>query len=615
MKLRSSIKHSSSSLRTRISLSVTFFVACIGIIIALLSSYLYTNYLQKSILQTAQSNLQLIADNIDREMNTVKKLAQFCQVNTMIGEFTEAGASLSNQEIISTYERLNEEYYANESRNYIHRIIVASHDGTYLQIVPTSYSSSIHSPSVATALPYFTQLFEASDYSFHTGMLQDPFYRGSLNKSVLLTVRPIYSRYYSDSTGWVLLCITPDLFSDQLAYYNLPADSSLFLSLGEHQYYITKYGCPEADVSFRKQTRLNVDYLQNTTEAFYVYEKNSLNQTLMLRIALTELPGCYVSQTISDQEFGVQRTLFLSIVLCLLLLVIGIGIIIYRLLYNTISVPVQQLQHQIEDISRGNFTRNTSIEWKHELGDIGRGINDMSDKIRELLEHVVEEEREKQDLEYKMLQSQINPHFLYNTLNSIKWMASIQGAEGIAEMTTSLSRLLKSISKGTKILVPLKEELSLLEDYFTIQKYRYGGTITLNTYIEDDSLLKNSIVKFTLQPLVENSIFHGIEPKGTAGHIDISIRKENDTELIIEVLDDGVGMNEEQIQQLLTEGLADVADKGSEFFRGFGIRNVHKRLQYEFGPSYGISVESKEGQFTKMILLIPITEGKEDTDV
>ena len=614
MKL-SSIKHSSSSLRTRISLSVTFFVACIGIIIALLSSYLYTNYLQKSILQTAQSNLQLIADNIDREMNTVKKLAQFCQVNTMIGEFTEAGASLSNQEVISTYERLNEEYYANEARNYIHRIIVASNDGTYLQIVPTSYSSSVHSPSVATSLPYFTQLFEASDYSFHTGMLQDPFYRGSLNKSVLLTVRPIYSRYYSESTGWVLLCITPDLFSDQLAYYNLPADSSLFISLGEHQYYITKYGCPEADVSFRKQTRLNVDYLQNTTEAFYVYEKNSLNQTLMLRIALTELPGCYVSQTISDQEFGVQRTLFLSIVLCLLLLVIGIGILIYRLLYNTISVPVQQLQHQIEDISRGNFTRNTSIEWKHELGDIGRGINDMSDKIRELLEHVVEEEREKQDLEYKMLQSQINPHFLYNTLNSIKWMASIQGAEGIAEMTTSLSRLLKSISKGTKILVPLKEELSLLEDYFTIQKYRYGGTITLNTYIEDDSLLKNSIVKFTLQPLVENSIFHGIEPKGTAGHIDISIRKENDAELIIEVLDDGVGMNEEQIQQLLTEGLADVADKGSEFFRGFGIRNVHKRLQYEFGPSYGISVESKEGQFTKMILLIPITEGKEETNV
>ena len=91
------------------------------------------------------------------------------------------------------------------------------------------------------------------------------------------------------------------------------------------------------------------------------------------------------------------------------------------------------------------------------------------------MERRLEDEKQKQDLEYKMLQSQINPHFLYNTLNSIKWMATIQGANGISEMTTSLSRLLKSISKGTSLLIDIREELSLLENYFTIQSYRYGG--------------------------------------------------------------------------------------------------------------------------------------------
>ena len=235
----------------------------------------------------------------------------------------------------------------------------------------------------------------------------------------------------------------------------------------------------------------------------------------------------------------------------------------------------------------------------------------MSEQIQELLDHVVKEEREKQDLEYKMLQSQVNPHFLYNTLNSIKWMASIQGADGIAEMTTALSRLLKSISKGTKILVPLREELALLDDYFTIQKSRYGGTITMDIHVEEDSFLDASIVKFTLQPLVENSIFHGIEPKGTAGHIDINILRQNETNLIIEVLDDGVGMTEQQIRQLFSNEPSDVPDGKSEFFREFGILNVHKRLQYEFGPTYGITAESKEGSYTKMILLLPINTEQE----
>lgn len=592
----------SSYLRTRILLSVTAFVACTGIIIAFLSSYLYTNYLQKTILQNAQSNLQLIADNINREMGAIKKLVSFCQVNTTIGEFTKSGDSLSDQEVIHSYERLLEEYYANEARNYLHRVIVASNDGSYLQIVPTSYSSNVHSPTVAKELPYFSQLFEASDYSFSSGFVQDPFYRGILKKTVLIAVRPIYSRYYSDSTGWVLLCITPDLFSEQLAYYNLPKDSTLFLSLCGQQYLITEQGCPEAPMNFQKEQKINANYLKETTQAFYVYEKGK--QEILIRIALTELPDCYVSQTISSREFHAQRILFMGVFFCIILLVAIIGIIIYRLLYRTISIPVLKLRSQIENIAQGNFTRDKSIEWKHELGDIGKGINDMSEKIKELLEHVVKEEREKQDLEYKMLQSQVNPHFLYNTLNSIKWMASIQGADGIAEMTTSLSRLLRSISKGTRLLLPLREELSLTEDYFTIQKYRYGGTITLTTHIEDNALLDVQILKFTLQPLVENAIFHGIEPKGSAGQIEINIRRENETDARIEVMDDGVGMDAARQQQLLEEGF----DSSSEFFRGFGIRNVHKRLQYEFGPSYGITIESEEGHYTKMILFIPMNK-------
>ena len=114
--------------------------------------------------------------------------------------------------------------------------------------------------------------------------------------------------------------------------------------------------------------------------------------------------------------------------------------------------------------------------------------------------------------EYRMLQNEVNPHFIYNTLNSIRWMATIQHAPGIAEMVTAFARLTKSISKGTQKLVPLQEELALLNDYFTIQQYRYGGDLEIEvSRIESETLCRDCLIpRFTLQPLVENAIFHGL---------------------------------------------------------------------------------------------------------
>jgi two-component system sensor histidine kinase YesM len=213
----------------------------------------------------------------------------------------------------------------------------------------------------------------------------------------------------------------------------------------------------------------------------------------------------------------------------------------------------------------------------------------------------IEDERKKRDYEYKMLQSQINPHFIYNTLNSIKWMATIQNAPGIAEMTTSLSRLLKDISKGTTNLVNLQHEISLLNNYFTIQQYRYGGAIILHYDIEDEAFTNCNILRFTLQPIVENAIFHGIGPKGSAGTINIHIYQDENTDIHIDVTDDGVGMDQGIAAQLLDN------EKPSEssFFKEIGISNVHKRLQYEFGNKYGLSVTSKPGVFTTVSILLP----------
>ena len=159
-------------------------------------------------------------------------------------------------------------------------------------------------------------------------------------------------------------------------------------------------------------------------------------------------------------------------------------------------------------------------------------------------------------------------------------------------MVTALSRLLKNIAKGSKTIVTIQDEFSFLDDYFLIQKYRYGGAIRLEYKIDDKELLANKILRFTLQPIVENAIFHGIEPKGCEGIITIHLYSDDKTKIKIDITDNGIGMTPELIQKILSE---DEPDK-SQFFRDVGISSVHKRLQYTFGSTCGLFIRQYYGK-------------------
>jgi two-component system sensor histidine kinase YesM len=287
---------------------------------------------------------------------------------------------------------------------------------------------------------------------------------------------------------------------------------------------------------------------------------------------------------------------------CILLLGCSLAFLLHRM----IAHPISALQSRIEKISGGDFSADPDIEWDNELGDIGRGINSMSAGVTALMEHRLEDEKQKQDLEYRMLQNEVNPHFIYNTLNSIRWMATIQHAPGIAEMVTAFARLTKSISKGTQKLVPLQEELALLNDYFTIQQYRYGGDLEIEvSRIESETLCRDCMIpRFTLQPLVENAIFHGLEPKGGHGSVLLDISTDSDTgDVLLRITDDGVGMPPEQVAHLLDEP-AEGAEK-AEKFRHVGLWNVNRRIRYSFGEGYGLTIESEEDVGTEVTIRLP----------
>ena len=180
-------------------------------------------------------------------------------------------------------------------------------------------------------------------------------------------------------------------------------------------------------------------------------------------------------------------------------------------------------------------------------------------------------------------------------------MATAQHADGIAEMATALAHLMKSIAKGTTTIVSIKNEIRLLDDYFTIQKYRYGGAIRMRYQIDDPALLENQILRFTLQPIVENAIFHGIEPKGQSGQIDIHIWQTEEGDVQIDITDNGVGMDEDTIRSVLS---GETSGRSS-FFRQIGIGSVDKRIRHTFGEKYGLHIRSESGKYTCMSILLP----------
>jgi two-component system sensor histidine kinase YesM len=279
------------------------------------------------------------------------------------------------------------------------------------------------------------------------------------------------------------------------------------------------------------------------------------------------------------------------------------GFIIFMGASNIITRPIKLLKIRIKKISSKDFSYDYETENLHgEIGEIGHVINEMASDIEKLLEQSIEITNEKKNFEIAMLQSQVNPHFLYNTLNSIHWMATLQKNTGICKLVDALTNLLKNMSKSFCDKVTLEEELRLLDDYLTIQSIRYMESFEFVNNI-DTSLYNKKIVKMTLQPLVENAIFHGIEPKGKFGTITLDSQITNNC-LLITVTDDGIGMTKEDILKLTSQKKE--INKGS--INGIGYYNVNSRLKLIYGDNYGLSIKSKVSKYTTITIKIPIEE-------
>ncbi|TDO70037.1 two-component system sensor histidine kinase YesM [Halanaerobium saccharolyticum] len=276
----------------------------------------------------------------------------------------------------------------------------------------------------------------------------------------------------------------------------------------------------------------------------------------------------------------------------------GVLIITFMIIFSIrYTEPMFKMMGVIKKVEEGDLSARMPIKSNDEIGHLGYSLNNMIDEMQNLIDKLIEEEQEKKEVELEALHAQINPHFLHNTLNTIKWMAKIQGNISVSKAITSLVKLLRVSTNLSKEKITLAEEIDYLKNYMVIQRLRFNEEISLEFRIEEDCL-QLKVPKLILQPIVENSIIHGLEKKSFELKIRIKVYKKEE-QVFIEIIDNGPGIKKETLDNIFE------SESAYDKFSKVGLNNVNKRIKLYFGSEYGLNIRSKPGYGTKIIVNLP----------
>ena len=309
----------------------------------------------------------------------------------------------------------------------------------------------------------------------------------------------------------------------------------------------------------------------------------------------------------------VQRVSVLLAVLCC-----GVALVWSALFSKTITTPISNLSRLMKRAQTGDLTVRFDNHYQGEIGQLGDAFNAMVDKINELLRLVYAEQKQKREAEMKILREQIKPHFLYNTLDSIQWMAKRYQEKDIVETVRALSNFFRICLSSGKEYITLREEMSLVRSYLDVQKFRYEDLFEYEPFCPEE-LLGCEVPRLIIQPLVENALYHGIkESDQERGNIRIRIEKEEPDILLILVMDDGAGMSPKECGRL--NKILRMEERPEEI-RAFGVRNVHDRIRFSYGEAYGLFYRPGTGGGTIAEIRLPLdgrrdgnTEEKDDVE-
>lgn len=567
-------------IRSKIILCTVLCVVAVGLGSSL---YLY-QYMQgiisDKIAQIDGLNAGTISARLDDSLERVRTLQVYCGNSARAAEALShtPGASGAASAALTAQTALNAYLRTSPIDGYINRLVLFNESGVCISAV-TVYDG---------ALQDLPRLLASEQFRDWKSGDKVPFSRlyPSLNPrgaDCFALFAPVYSHTSEDQVGCAYIELNPSLITDVLAPYN---DLNLFFVQTAEGDRLTTPGASPLVEALSAQAAQGDEF-----------QYGGVVYTLQHHPMSTQ--GLVLSSCVNQTQLQAANHDILFSAATVIWMIVLIAVFVLILLTHYITTPIRRITEKINRIALNDYSFDPELEkTRSEMGEIGARLNELGLGFRQLLSETIALHDERARIEMDLLQSQVNPHFLYNTLNSVHWMAVVQKNTGIEKMVKSLVRLLKNISKGVSDKITLAEELSLLDDYVSIQSIRYMGAFEYRCRVPEE-LRRYKVIKFTLQPLVENAIFHGVAPKGSFGVITVDAFEEGDF-LVLTIADDGVGMTAERAAALLTSG--ERVAQGS--MTGIGLGNVNRRLKLAYGKGAGLTIDSVVGQGTTVSVRI-----------
>ncbi|MBZ9686031.1 sensor histidine kinase [Clostridium estertheticum] len=374
------------------------------------------------------------------------------------------------------------------------------------------------------------------------------------------------------------------------------------VSLGKrgYMYIIDKDGNliyhPQQQMIYAGLKKENIEFAVNHKEGNYIENYNGEQAVVSIKnVKYTEWKLVGISYY--NDIITTKKDIYSYFIIILIVSIFSVCFISI-LISARISSPIKKLEKLMSRVEKGELNIYSEVEGEREVKQLSKTFNLMIFRIRDLMEQIVDEQEEKRKSEIKALQAQINPHFLYNTLDSIVWMAENNEKEGVIKMVTALANLFRiSISRDGDI-IDIKGELQHARSYLIIQQIRYGDKFDFIIEEMSASVLQNKTLKIILQPIIENAINHGIKRMVDKGNIRIS-GQVIENKICLSVSDNGIGMSLEKVSKLLRK------EQKVEGHSGIGVKNVHERIQLYFGLEYGLEISSEVDEGTTVKIWLP----------
>ena len=579
------------SLRGQINLSFLLIVAIAVVSFMLVSISRSTSALKDNSIKYTKQLMDMVNENIDSYIVNMENISQIVTSNSDVRNYLVAKANKDEYGY-----RVEEQFLTfKETRKDIYNIGILGNNGSYLinmrnvEINPHVYWKSLS------------------------------WYRKTFNEKEALSSSHVQNLVYGEYP-WVVTIskIITDpvegkeigVFFVDLNYHSI-SDLAENVDLGQKSYvYIVD---EDGNIVYHPKQQLIYSGLWNEESSGALDSSKSsddweLNGKLYSTTRSDITGWTVVGVTDMNEMLADTRSvvnLYYIIAMCL----IGLAFALAMLLSDRITRPLRKLQGSMQLVKDGNFDVHISEDnSQDEIGDLTGSFKRMINEIKQLIFRNNKEQEEKRKHELNALQAQIQPHFLYNTLDSIIWMAEGGDTKDVVLMTSALAKLFRKSISNSDEMVTVNEEMEYTRSYLTIQKMRYRGELQYSIDVSP-AIADVEIIKLIVQPLVENAIYHGTKYKAGVGTIKITADYE-DKGIMIRIADDGVGMTKEQLDHIFDEDKNQGEKSKFDERRSVGVLNVHQRIQLHYGEQYGLSFESAEGVGTTACIYLPDQTGE-----